>query len=225
MCSLPACRLLSDESSDCYSSDSLRRWAVGLAALGTRLRLATWVLCLVGCWSLPSHTVPELMALYTTGKFALWTHLGRSLLLGHWWAIVCWLAGLESPAFILILNEVDLQHLSSPQQVMCSICVLPRAGLICWRRCQVVHSQLGSSRLWMSDIAHHHLAVGVVFILAGHMYQTDFGIAPLDGLCYGSKCVLHRRRRRSLLDSTASVCRWVVSRVSTCSSSGALGIA
>ena len=25
----------------------------------------------------------------------------------------------------------------------------------------------------MSDIAHHHLAVGVVFILAGHMYQTD----------------------------------------------------
>ena len=33
----------------------------------------------------------------------------------------------------------------------------------------------------MSDIAHHHLAVGVVFILAGHMYQTDFGIGVAVG--------------------------------------------
>jgi photosystem I P700 chlorophyll a apoprotein A2 len=30
--------------------------------------------------------------------------------------------------------------------------------------------------LWLSDIAHHHLAIAVVFIVAGHMYRTNFGI-------------------------------------------------
>ncbi len=30
--------------------------------------------------------------------------------------------------------------------------------------------------LWLSDIAHHQLAIAVVFIIAGHMYQTNFGI-------------------------------------------------
>ncbi len=30
--------------------------------------------------------------------------------------------------------------------------------------------------LWLSDIAHHHLAIGVLFIIAGHMYRTNFGI-------------------------------------------------
>jgi len=30
--------------------------------------------------------------------------------------------------------------------------------------------------LWLSDIAHHHLAIGVVFIFAGHMYRTNWGI-------------------------------------------------
>ena len=30
--------------------------------------------------------------------------------------------------------------------------------------------------LWLTDIAHHHLAIAVVFILAGHMYRTNFGI-------------------------------------------------
>ena len=28
----------------------------------------------------------------------------------------------------------------------------------------------------MTDIAHHHLAIAVVFIIAGHMYRTNFGI-------------------------------------------------
>ena len=41
--------------------------------------------------------------------------------------------------------------------------------------------QPATESLWMSDIAHHHLAVGVVFILAGHMYQTDFGIGVALG--------------------------------------------
>ncbi|NET36005.1 MAG: photosystem I core protein PsaA [Cyanothece sp. SIO1E1] len=30
--------------------------------------------------------------------------------------------------------------------------------------------------LWMSDIAHHHLAIAVMFIFAGHMYRNTFGI-------------------------------------------------
>jgi len=30
--------------------------------------------------------------------------------------------------------------------------------------------------LWLSDIAHHHLAIAVLFIVAGHIYRTNFGI-------------------------------------------------
>jgi photosystem I P700 chlorophyll a apoprotein A2 len=30
--------------------------------------------------------------------------------------------------------------------------------------------------LWLTDIAHHQLAIAVVFIIAGHMYRTNFGI-------------------------------------------------
>jgi photosystem I P700 chlorophyll a apoprotein A2 len=30
--------------------------------------------------------------------------------------------------------------------------------------------------LWLTDIAHHHLAIGVVFIFAGHMYRTNWYI-------------------------------------------------
>jgi photosystem I P700 chlorophyll a apoprotein A2 len=30
--------------------------------------------------------------------------------------------------------------------------------------------------LWLTDIAHHHLAIGFIFLIAGHMYRTNFGI-------------------------------------------------
>lgn len=30
--------------------------------------------------------------------------------------------------------------------------------------------------LWLTDIAHHHLAIAIIFIIAGHMYQTNWGI-------------------------------------------------
>lgn len=30
--------------------------------------------------------------------------------------------------------------------------------------------------LWLTDIAHHHLAIAIIFIIAGHMYRTNFGI-------------------------------------------------
>ena len=30
--------------------------------------------------------------------------------------------------------------------------------------------------LWLSDIAHHHLAIACLFIVAGHMYRTNWGI-------------------------------------------------
>jgi photosystem I P700 chlorophyll a apoprotein A2 len=30
--------------------------------------------------------------------------------------------------------------------------------------------------LWLTDMAHHHLAIAVIFIIAGHMYKTNWGI-------------------------------------------------
>jgi photosystem I P700 chlorophyll a apoprotein A2 len=30
--------------------------------------------------------------------------------------------------------------------------------------------------LWLTDMAHHHLAIAVIFIIAGHMYRTNFGL-------------------------------------------------
>jgi photosystem I P700 chlorophyll a apoprotein A1 len=30
--------------------------------------------------------------------------------------------------------------------------------------------------LWLSDVAHHHLALSVLFIFAGHMYRTNWGV-------------------------------------------------
>ena len=30
--------------------------------------------------------------------------------------------------------------------------------------------------LWLTDIAHHHVAIAVLFIFAGHMYRTNWGI-------------------------------------------------
>ncbi|MGB7250048.1 MAG: photosystem I core protein PsaA [Phormidesmis sp.] len=30
--------------------------------------------------------------------------------------------------------------------------------------------------LWLSDTAHHHLAIAVMFLVAGHMYRTNWGI-------------------------------------------------
>jgi photosystem I P700 chlorophyll a apoprotein A2 len=49
--------------------------------------------------------------------------------------------------------------------------------------------------LWLTDMAHHHLAIAVLFIIAGHMYRTNFGIGhsikemlnSKSGLVPGSK--------------------------------------
>ena len=30
--------------------------------------------------------------------------------------------------------------------------------------------------LWLSDTAHHHVAIAVLFLVAGHMYRTNWGI-------------------------------------------------
>ena len=30
--------------------------------------------------------------------------------------------------------------------------------------------------MWLTDIAHHHLAIAIVFTFAGHMYRTNWGI-------------------------------------------------
>ena len=37
-----------------------------------------------------------------------------------------------------------------------------------------LNPQTGS--LWLTDQAHHHLAIATLFIIAGHMYRTNFGI-------------------------------------------------
>ncbi len=37
-----------------------------------------------------------------------------------------------------------------------------------------VHPQSGA--IWLTDIAHHHLAIGVLMIIGGHMYRNGFGI-------------------------------------------------
>ncbi|PHT54808.1 Photosystem I chlorophyll a apoprotein A1 [Capsicum baccatum] len=31
--------------------------------------------------------------------------------------------------------------------------------------------------LWLTDIAHHHLAIAIFFLIAGHMYKTNWGIS------------------------------------------------
>jgi photosystem I P700 chlorophyll a apoprotein A2 len=33
--------------------------------------------------------------------------------------------------------------------------------------------------LWLTDIAHHHLAIAFIFLIAGHMYRTNFGIGHI----------------------------------------------
>jgi photosystem I P700 chlorophyll a apoprotein A1 len=33
-----------------------------------------------------------------------------------------------------------------------------------------------TASLWLTDVAHHHLAIAVLFIIAGHQYRTNFGI-------------------------------------------------
>jgi len=35
---------------------------------------------------------------------------------------------------------------------------------------------VSSFNLNLIDIAHHHLAIAIVFIIAGHMYRTNFRI-------------------------------------------------
>ncbi len=30
--------------------------------------------------------------------------------------------------------------------------------------------------LWLSDTAHHHVAIAVLFLVAGHQYRTNWGI-------------------------------------------------
>jgi photosystem I P700 chlorophyll a apoprotein A2 len=34
-----------------------------------------------------------------------------------------------------------------------------------------------SDSLWLTDVAHHHLAVAVTFLVAGHLYRTQFSVA------------------------------------------------
>lgn len=44
-------------------------------------------------------------------------------------------------------------------------------GLSCWGRTNPF-----TYSLWISDIAHHHLAIRVIFMLAGHLYKTQYNL-------------------------------------------------
>jgi len=60
--------------------------------------------------------------------------------------------------------------------------------------------------LWMTDIAHHHLAIAVMFIIAGHMYRTNWGIGQnlkdiLDGQNGFPQGVTHRGLYEFLAES------------------------
>ncbi|GER45605.1 photosystem I P700 chlorophyll a apoprotein A1 [Striga asiatica] len=56
--------------------------------------------------------------------------------------------------------------------------------------------------LWLTDIAHHHLAIAILFLIAGHMYRTNWGIGHglkeileahfLPGLHFASKSLYSR---------------------------------
>jgi photosystem I P700 chlorophyll a apoprotein A1 len=48
--------------------------------------------------------------------------------------------------------------------------------------------------LWITDVAHHHLAIGVMFLVAGHLYQTSFNLGS-------SFTVLLRQHQLLLINS------------------------
>ncbi|MEL7506250.1 MAG: photosystem I core protein PsaA [Cyanobacteria bacterium J06554_1] len=53
--------------------------------------------------------------------------------------------------------------------------------------------------LWMTDIAHHHVAIAVLFIIAGHMYRTNWGIG------HNIKVMLEDARTPNMLSSLSFI--------------------
>ncbi|KAL5646922.1 hypothetical protein ACJX0J_003328 [Zea mays] len=49
--------------------------------------------------------------------------------------------------------------------------------------------------LWLSDIAHHHLAIAILFLIAGHMYRTNWGIG------HGLKDILEGQGHKGLYEN------------------------
>ena len=59
--------------------------------------------------------------------------------------------------------------------------LIPFFGVINWREYSDFLTFKGglnpvTGGLWLSDTAHHHLALAVLFIFAGHMYRTNWGV-------------------------------------------------
>ncbi|CAN0930572.1 Photosystem I P700 chlorophyll a apoprotein A1 [Linum grandiflorum] len=59
--------------------------------------------------------------------------------------------------------------------------------------------------LWLTDIAHHHLAIAILFLIAGHMYRTNWGIG------HGIKDILesHKGPFTGHRDAIISHLNWV----------------
>jgi photosystem II P680 reaction center D1 protein len=53
-------------------------------------------------------------------------------------------------------------------------------------------------------MAHHHLAIAILFLIAGHMYRTNFGI----GKDFTMTAILERRESESLW---GRFCSWITS--------------
>lgn len=91
------------------------------------------------------------------------------------------------PTEVLLSCGCDPQHLPSPLGLLTEesapILVGQAAGLLGldWSESLPAVSFLGgfnphTGGLYLSDVIHHHLAIGVLAVLAGHLYRTQYSI-------------------------------------------------
>ena len=67
-----------------------------------------------------------------------------------------------------------------------------------------LNPQTGS--LWLTDIAHHHLAIAVFFIIAGHMYQTQWKIGHNLSELVEGHTIFNNRFNHKGLYNTVNTC-------------------
>jgi len=153
--------------------------------------LTAWgfaIICLWAGWFHYHRAVPSL-SWFSDIDSALNHHLAGLFGLGS----IAWaghIIHVAVPTHALGAVGVDPRLLPSPQELTCSShwlsIIAPGFTLrnlfaLNWSALNSGLSTLGgldpvTDSLWLTDIAHHHLAIGVIFIIAGHMYKTDFGL-------------------------------------------------
>ena len=136
------------------------------------------------------------LALASICIFAGWFHFHRSV------PTVAWFSNIDSllnhhTAGLFGLGRSSRSHRSSTSGALLEL-ISPGFTLrnlfgLNWTALRSSLTCIGglaptSGALWITDIAHHHLAVGVVFIVIGHLSKTDFEL----GLSISE--VLHNHR-------------------------------